>query len=321
MDGVQIPIARWRIVVPVHNALQDVTKLIEHLEWLDPDLPGALILVDDGSTDGTSQVVGERYPTVCVVRGDGNLWWGGGMRLGMQTALTQDADIIFWLNHDCFPLPRAFEKLASVLQDPKVGCASGWCRIKGYPDYPVNPGFRSFRALCMSGNSDLVEADGVNGNFVGFRTDAVRKIGLPDAEAFPHYGDGVYTVRFSRAGYRVLVCTSARADLEFELERRLSPFWRVAVNRGGLRKWLSYYFLSPRSLYHVVNRYRQIKLLRGVWKSPFYAAVLNTSLAAQIFAGVAVRKALALEAVRAKCVHVHEKLWPSAKLREELASL
>lgn len=316
-----LPVKQWRIVVPVHNALKDVAILLKHLESLNPELLAALILVDDGSTDGTAAFVAGQYPQVHLVHGDGNLWWGGGMKLGMETALDHGAELIFWLNHDCFPVRGAFEKLATILEDPSIGCVSGWCRIKGYPDYSVNPGFRFFRPLCISGDSDLVEADGVNGNFVGFRADAIRKVGLPDTEAFPHYGDGVYTVRFSRAEYRVLVCTSARADLEFELERRLSPFWRVAVNRGGLLKWVNYYFFSPRSLYHVVNRYRQTKFLRGAFKSPLYALVLNTSLAAQIFAGVAVRKVLGLEIGRSTCVQAHEKQWPYAKLHEELASL
>lgn len=315
------PINRWRVVIPVHNALQDVVTLLSHLRDLNPVLPGAAILVDDGSQDGTAEFVAREFPEVCVVRGDGNLWWGGATRLGMQTALDQGAEIIFWLNHDCFPLPGAFEKLAGVLADPKVGCVSGWCRIKGYPDYPVNPGFLAFRPLTISGDSEWVEADGVNGNFVGFRTDAVRKVGLPDAESFPHYGDGVYTIRFTRKGFKVLVCTTARADLEFELERRLSPFWRVAVNRGGLRKWLSYYFFSPRSLYHVANRYRQTKFLRGSWMSLVYATLLNASVAGQILAGVVARRVIGMRAVRDKCFQSHQHKWPSAKLRKELESL
>lgn len=314
-------IQRWRIVVPVHNARRDVVTLLKRLEGLNANFLACLILVDDGSTDGTSEFVSGQYPQVNLIRGDGNLWWGGGMRLGMQFALDQGAEIIFWLNHDCFPVPGAFEKIASVLKNPDVGCVSGWCRINGYPDYAVSPGFSALRPLTIVGDSELVVAEGLNGNFVGFRSDVVMEVGLPDAKAFPHYGDGVYTLRFSRVGYKVLVCTTARADLEFELERRLSPFWRVAVNYGGVRKWMSYYFFSVRSLYHLSNRYRQIRFMRGSWKAPTYSIFLNCYVALQIMAAVLVRKLIGLKRVRKQCIRLYSKAWPLRKLAEELDRL
>lgn len=315
------PIHRWRIVVPVHNALQDVVTLLKRLEGLNADLLACLILVDDGSTDGTTEFVSGQYPQVHFVHGDGNLWWGGGIRLGMQTALDQDADLIFWLNHDCFPLPGAFEKIAGILANPKVGCVSGWCRIKGYPDYPVNPGFLAFRPLTMAEDSALVEADGVNGNFVGFRTDAVTKVGLPDAESFPHYGDGVYTIRFSRAGFKVLVCTSARADLEFELERRLSPFWRVAVNRGGLQHWLVYYFFSPRSLFNLANRFRQIYFFVGITRALIKIPLLSLCVTGQVCGGLMFRVLRGTKLTRQSCINYHTATWPQQKLKTELDAL
>ena len=69
--------AQWRIVVPVHNALKHVELLLNHLKALNTQFPASVILVDDGSTDGTSDFVALHYPEVRVVRGDGNLWWGG----------------------------------------------------------------------------------------------------------------------------------------------------------------------------------------------------------------------------------------------------
>jgi len=316
-----LPVKQWRIVVPVHNALKDVAILLKHLESLNPELLAALILVDDGSTDGTAAFVAGQYPQVHLVHGDGNLWWGGGMKLGMETALDQGAEIIFWLNHDCFPVPGAFEKLAEVLKDPSVGCVSGWCRIKGYPDYPVNPGFASFRPLHITGSSELVRADGVNGNFVGFRADAVRHVGLPDAERFPHYGDGVYTIRFTRAGYLAVVCTTARADLEYELERRLSPFWRSAIQRGGPVQWLSYYYCSPRSLYNIANRYKQTQWLRGPWHAPLFGSLQIVSIGIQVACGLACRSVLGVGLTRQMCTKAHMKCWPLKKLHDEIGSL
>ena len=36
-----------------------------------------LVLVDDGCTDGTADMVRSKMPDAVIIQGDGNLWWGG----------------------------------------------------------------------------------------------------------------------------------------------------------------------------------------------------------------------------------------------------
>lgn len=76
--------------------------------------PGILVqayLVDDGSTDGTSDAVREAYPEVELLRGDGGLFWNGGMRLAFSEALKVRYDHYLWLNDDTLLESEALSKL------------------------------------------------------------------------------------------------------------------------------------------------------------------------------------------------------------------
>lgn len=58
-------------------------------------------LVDDGSKDGTGEVVKLLFPTIHYILGNGNLFWAGGMRLAWNTALgIKDYDAFLLLNDD-----------------------------------------------------------------------------------------------------------------------------------------------------------------------------------------------------------------------------
>jgi len=183
--------------------------------------------------------------------------------LGMSHALKQEADYIFWLNHDCRPASGAADELKKALELTKAGCAGAYCHIAGYPEYGVNPGLLCNRGVGNVAKDQILEVDAVNGNFVAFRADVVREVGLPDFERFPHYGDSPYTYKINKRGFKILVVGSASAELEYEILRRLSPFWRVALSQKEIIEWLSYYIFNIKSRYFWRAAFFESQTFRG----------------------------------------------------------
>ena len=71
-----------------------------------------VIVVDDGSSDGTREML-ESYPDVVTLRGDGALWWTGATNVGCGWALSRaaDDDAVVTLNDDTIPGPGWLESL------------------------------------------------------------------------------------------------------------------------------------------------------------------------------------------------------------------
>jgi GT2 family glycosyltransferase len=73
-----------------------------------------VFLVDDGSADGTDQSVRERYSEVNLIKGDGSLYWNGGMRVAFSAAMERDFDYYLWLNDDTLLYPTAINSLITT---------------------------------------------------------------------------------------------------------------------------------------------------------------------------------------------------------------
>lgn len=81
-----------------------------------------IIVVDNGSIDGTSDFVKQTFPEVVVVRSEQNLYFGGGNRLGTQAATR---DILVLLNNDMIVEAGFLDPLLRAFSDPSVfGVAS-----------------------------------------------------------------------------------------------------------------------------------------------------------------------------------------------------
>lgn len=89
------------IVIPVHNRRELTRRCLSSLLQQDID-DFTIVVVDDGSTDGTSEMIRNEYPRVVLLQGDGNLWWAGSINKGIRHALKscRTQDFILTLNDD-----------------------------------------------------------------------------------------------------------------------------------------------------------------------------------------------------------------------------
>lgn len=312
---------RLKIIIPIHNPPDD---FLETLSVLKADgLDDSVIVVDDGSTNGIAQKINGLFPRVEVLQGDGNLWWAGGMRMGMARALEQDVDVISWLNHDCVPAPGTIVALAEEASKSGMGAVSAWCTTRGFENAPVNPGFRNFKTISSQEllASEKVIVDGVNGNCVAMNAVAIRKIGLPIQNKHPHYGDGPYTWRLHKAGFINAVLTGRHASLSRELERCIDEQSHSMVWKANLITKFRYYFFSPRSKFHWKNKFYDLQVFRGVFLGlliyPFVQLKLLLKVTRGHQIGIKKETAQVIEAV----VNLYKDHLPEQGLREALTKL
>lgn len=71
----------------------------------------SVYLTDDGSTDGTAELIREHFPAVRILDGDGHLFWAGGMRNSWSEALKHNYDGYLLLNDDTVLLQNVFSQI------------------------------------------------------------------------------------------------------------------------------------------------------------------------------------------------------------------
>jgi len=74
-----------------------------------------VFLVDDGSTDGTEDAVRNAYPQINIIKGDGSLFWNGGMRVAFEAAIKNGFDYYLWLNDDTMLNKGAVSNMLSAV--------------------------------------------------------------------------------------------------------------------------------------------------------------------------------------------------------------
>lgn len=89
-----------------------------------------VILVDNGSNDGSAACVSERYPEVKVICAEGNLGFAGGNNLGARQAR---GDFIALVNNDAVAAPDWLEKMTRAFENPRVAVAMAKIYTEGTP--------------------------------------------------------------------------------------------------------------------------------------------------------------------------------------------
>jgi len=192
-----------------------------------------LWLVDNGSTDGTSEAVAAAFPTVRRVRIERNQGAAHGVCAGMRLALLEAYDYLLVLNNDIEVDPAMLTEMVRVAErDPKIGAVGPKCYYFDSPQTIWSAGgwLRFAEAITRErgqGETDRgqfdrdEEVDYVNGCAMLIRRGAIEAAGLWDPIYFLCFEDADFCVRVKRRGF---VCYySHRAKL----------WHRVSAATGG----------------------------------------------------------------------------------------
>jgi len=98
------------IVTPVFNR-KDFTQNYLRALGKQTEKNFKTIIIDDGSTDGTPEMVTQEFPEVILLKEKGDLWWAEATNIGVRYALEHDATHIITLNDDTIPETDFMEKM------------------------------------------------------------------------------------------------------------------------------------------------------------------------------------------------------------------
>ncbi|MFQ5513196.1 MAG: glycosyltransferase [Myxococcota bacterium] len=109
---------RCAIVIPVWNRLDLTEQCLKHLFEVRTNTSFELIVVDNGSSDGTTQFLRSLGPRLRIIRNERNL---GFARACNQGAAVAKAPYLLFLNNDTIPLPGWLEPLLAIVErEPTV---------------------------------------------------------------------------------------------------------------------------------------------------------------------------------------------------------
>ncbi len=194
------------VLITVFNrkeiTLKGLKSLYIAIHSLGNDYNFDIYLTDDGCTDGTRDAVKEKYPQVIVVKGNGQLFWGGGMNLAWETALESKRlyDYYLWYNDDSDIFPDALQTMFdSVSRDTVV--TGAFRNHEGNVSY----GGKTENDQLIVPNNQLQEIVKMNGNLVLIPHDVFLSVGLIDKIYIHGGGDFDYGYRVREKGFKVLL--------------------------------------------------------------------------------------------------------------------
>lgn len=207
------------------------------------------ILVDNNSSDGTSEFVAKHYPEIKIVKNKSNYGFPKGNNIGARQA---KGEYLFFLNNDTELFPDTLEKLAEAYQAKSIlsayqiparnkklqGKTGAGMDIFGFP----------YTDLVNIDKTKLFYADGA-GLFLA-RKDFFD-IGMFDEELFFFQEDIDLSWRARILGYKIIPCRTAKfyhyfggtARLKVDSKKRLrtSYFRRYYNDRNAVRNIIKNY--------------------------------------------------------------------------------
>ncbi|MFQ5856006.1 MAG: glycosyltransferase family 2 protein, partial [Anaerolineae bacterium] len=235
-----------------------------------------VVLVDNGSTDGTVEAVRRQFPEVEILENTSNLGYAAGCNRALRRFLSGESDYVLLLNNDTVVAPDMVDRLVeTALTYPDVGMLGPTVWYYDDPGRLWSAGQRC-RPITLSGQPPHVdpqvetpyEVDYLFGCGLLLKRQLLEDVGLFDERFFMYYEDQDLCLRARRHGHRLMVVPAAK-------------MWhKVSASTGGSGTPLNKYHLArssvlfyakhtPRPLQPLVALYRlgsAVRTIARAWR-------------------------------------------------------
>ena len=169
------------IIIPTYNERENIEAMIAKVFSLEGDF--SLLVVDDGSPDGTAAIVRDLMPSypdrLFLVEREGKLGLGTAYLAGFRWALERDYDAVFEMDCDFSHDPDDLLRLAAELEaGADVAVGSRYVSGVNVVNWPMR---RLLLSYCASRYVKVVTGMPVKdatAGFVGYRAEVLRTLDL-----------------------------------------------------------------------------------------------------------------------------------------------
>ena len=258
---------RVGIVLPVYNRRETTLRALRSLS--DADKTGMtlhIVVVDDGSSDGTTEAIRHAHPDVDIVAGDGTLLYAGGTNAGLRRLLAVGVDYAVIANDDAVFNRQVFVELLRAARLFPHSAVGALLLLWDTPHrvFQVGQvwdtwygGWRMpYHLTAFTVPQEPWEVESLVGNCTLVPTDALHAIGLLDDVRFPHlFADAEFSARLRRGGWRLILAPRARVFCQ-------PNTYPPPLSSGSLRAAFNALFVNTM---HPLN-------LRGQWRLRWHTA-------------------------------------------------
>lgn len=207
----------------VHNRKNKTIKAITDLynQKLTNNVSLSHCVVDDGSSDGTTEIISKKFPDVEIIKGNGNLFWVGGMVFGLKhSTKLKRFDYLLAYNDDIHLYPNALQHL--------INTSNEYTNEKGVKEHIVVGSFKdsynqntTYGGLIRSSwwhplrfvrldppKKKYVFVDTLNMNACLISCSTIKKIGFLNKEFVHTSADIDYGLSLNKNGGKVILCSN-----------------------------------------------------------------------------------------------------------------
>ena len=227
-----------------------------------------IVVVDNGSTDGSPERISERFPDIPMIRNGANLGFAQGNNIGVDYSLRAGADYVLTLNNDTLVDPEMISELVATTSRHEDSVAV--CPKIYWFHQPDRLWFGGSRANLWFGIFDHIGMNEVDNSRyaterdIGFATGCcilvprkiIEAVGMFDPAFFIYCEDVDWSLRCRRAGFRLLFAPKAKLrHVESGMTRQLTAWkrylftrnaiWTVRRNGTALHKAVYFFLMYP----------------------------------------------------------------------------